>query len=41
MTPSQLYALLAEAGVEFEVVEIFDGLRTINFVVEEKEEQNV
>jgi hypothetical protein len=38
MTADQLYALLAEAGIEFEVVEIFDGLRTINFVVNEKEE---
>ncbi len=37
MTADELYALLVEAGVEFEVVEIFDGLRTINFVVNEEE----
>jgi hypothetical protein len=38
MTSDQLYDLLEDAGIEFEVVEIFDGLRTINFVVEEEVE---
>ena len=38
MTADQLYDLLEEAGVEFEVVEIFDGLRTINVVIQEEEE---
>lgn len=37
MTADQLYDLLEEAGVEFEVVEIFDGLRTINVVIQEEE----
>ena len=38
MTADQLYDLLEEAGVEFEVVEIFDGLRTINVVIQEEEQ---
>lgn len=37
MTADQLYDLLEGAGVEFEVVEIFDGLRTINVVIQEEE----
>lgn len=37
MTADQLYDLLEEAGVEFEVVEIFDGLRTINVVIQEED----
>jgi len=36
MTADQLYDLLEKAGIEFEVVDIFDGLRTINVVVEEE-----
>ena len=36
MTADQLYDLLEEAGIEFDVVEVFDGLRTINVVVEEE-----
>ena len=36
MTAEQLYDLLEEAGIEFDVVEVFEGLRTINIVVEEK-----
>ena len=35
MTAQELYELLDKAGVEFEVVEIFEGLRTLNFIVEE------
>lgn len=37
MTADQLYDLLEEAGVEFEVVEIFDGLRTINVVIQKED----
>lgn len=37
MTADQLYDLLEEAGVEFEIVEIFDGLRTINVVIQEED----
>lgn len=36
MTAEQVYDLLEEAGIEFDVVEVFEGLRTINFVVEEE-----
>jgi hypothetical protein len=35
MTAQELYDLLDKAGVEFEVVEIFEGLRTLTFVVKE------
>jgi hypothetical protein len=38
MTSDQLYDLLEDAGVEFEVVEIFDGLRTINVVINDEED---
>ena len=37
MTADQLYDLLEIAGIEFEVVEIFDGLRIISIQVEEEE----
>ena len=36
MTAEQLYDLLKKAGIEFDVVEVFEGLRTINIVVEEE-----
>jgi hypothetical protein len=36
MTADQLYDLLEKAGIEFDVVEVFEGLRTINVVVEEE-----
>jgi len=36
MTAEQLYDLLEEAGIEFDGVEVFEGLRTINIVVEEE-----
>jgi hypothetical protein len=36
MTAEQLYDLLEKAGIEFDVVEVFEGLRTINIVVEEE-----
>jgi len=35
MTAQDLYDLLDKAKVEFEIVEIFDGLRTLNFMVDE------
>jgi hypothetical protein len=38
MTAQDLYDLLDKAKVEFEIVEIFDGLRTLNFMVDEDEE---
>lgn len=35
MTAEELYEALDKLGVEYEVVEIFEGLRVINFMVEE------
>jgi hypothetical protein len=36
MTAEQLYDLLEKAGIEFDVVDIFDGLRIISIQVEEE-----
>jgi len=38
MTTNELYEALNKAGIIFEVVEIFDGLRVISIVVDEEEE---
>jgi len=38
MTAQDLYDLLDKAKVEFEVVEIFEGLRTLTFMVDEEDE---
>lgn len=35
MTADELYEALDKAGIDFEVVEIFDGLRTISIIVDE------
>ena len=35
MKPIELYELLNNAGFEFEVVEILDGMRVINVCVDE------
>jgi hypothetical protein len=39
MTPQELYNLLVEAGVEYEIVEIFEGARILNIEVEEPVEE--
>jgi nicotinamidase-related amidase len=39
MTPQELYAILDAAGCDYEVVQIFDGMRSINFEVSEEEEE--
>jgi hypothetical protein len=36
MTAQEIYALLDAAGVEYEVVAIFEGSRSINFQVDEE-----
>ena len=36
MTPQELYELLDKAGLDYEVVEVFEGARWIRFDVEEK-----
>ena len=38
MTPQELYELLDKAGLDYEVVEVFEGVRWIRFDVEEEEE---
>jgi len=38
MTPQKLYELLDKAGLDYEVVEVFEGVRWIRFDVEEEEE---
>ena len=37
MTTKQLYKLLDEAGVQYEVVEIFEGIRVIDVLVDEED----
>jgi hypothetical protein len=41
MKAMELYELLNNAGVQFEVVEIMDGLRVINVVVDEFEDDDL
>ena len=36
MTPTELYTLLDDAGVEYEVIEIFEGARYLRIEVSEK-----
>jgi hypothetical protein len=39
MTPTELYNLLDAAGVDYEIVEIFEGARILNIeVIEDTEE---
>ena len=37
MTPQELYEVLDTAGVEYEIVEIFDGTRLIRIEVTEED----
>jgi hypothetical protein len=37
MTPMELYELLNNAGVDYEVTEIYDGVRYIRVVIQEEE----
>ena len=39
MTAQELYELLDKAEVDYDVVEIFEGLRTIAVIVEEKNQE--
>ena len=36
MTAQELYELLDKAGLDYEVVEVFEGIRWIRFDVEEE-----
>jgi len=38
VTPQELYALLDKAGVDYEVIEIFEGSRFLRVVVDEVNE---
>ena len=38
MTPQELYELLDKAGLDYDVVEVFEGIRWIRIDVEEEEE---
>jgi len=40
MTPTQLYDLLEKAGVEYEIVEIFDGVRILSIEVNDDKEDD-
>ena len=40
MTADQLYELMDKAGIEYEVVEVFEGARWLRIEVEEKEEES-
>jgi hypothetical protein len=39
MTADELYEALDKAGIDFEVIEIFDGLRVISIMVDEVDEE--
>ena len=39
MTPQELYEVLDNAGVEYEIVEIFDGTRLLRIEVTEEDEE--
>jgi len=39
MTPTALYDLLEKAGVEYEIVEIFEGVRILSIEVDDSEEE--
>ena len=41
MTPNELYKVLNDAGLEWEVREVFEGLRVINIEVDEDPEDAV
>ena len=40
MTADQLYKALDTAGIEYEVVEVFEGARWLRIEVEEEEEES-
>jgi preprotein translocase subunit YajC len=41
MTAMELYELLNNAGIKYEVVEIFDGVRTLSIEVDEEENLSI
>ena len=41
MTPAELYEVPDRAGADYEIVEIFDGLRIISVVVDDEQTNTV
>jgi hypothetical protein len=41
MTPKELYELLDKAGFEYEVVEIFEGVRILRIEVVDGDEEEI
>jgi hypothetical protein len=41
MTPKELFEALDKLDVDYEVMQIFDGLRSINFIVDEGEDDEL
>lgn len=41
MTPAELYEVLDRAGADYEIVEIFDGVRIISVVVDDEQTNTV
>ena len=39
MTPQELYEMLNKAGVEYEVTEMYEGVRYLRVIVKEPEEE--
>ena len=39
MKSMELYQMLKQMGIEFDVVEIGEGIRTLNFMVDEDEDE--
>ena len=41
MTPKELFEELDKLDVDYEVMQIFDGIRSINFMVDEEEDDEL
>jgi hypothetical protein len=40
MTPKEMYDLLDKADMDYEVIEIFEGVRIVRILVDEEEEHD-
>jgi len=40
MTPKEMYDLLDKVDMDYEVIEIFEGVRIVRILVDEEEEDN-
>ena len=41
MSPFDLYELLDKAGMDYEIVEIFEGVRVLSFMVDEPTDEEL